>query len=276
MMHARRIYEHEHVLVESNDMVALRMENRRSPPTHPQSRIRTVASYEHALETCRHTEIELREKLAREESLLLEKDNLILKLKELSTEADHRLLNNVQMIVSLLSLQSRRASNPEAASQLALAANRVATIGHVHTHLHSCDGVQTVAFKQYAEDLCHDFSTILSPDDHPEQVVVVEGSEIHLPAATAIPLGFIVNELITNAAKHGKGRITVRLGPSADKGYALSVSNDGPALSEGFDPAASKGLGMTIIQSFIRRIDAKLQIDRGDNNDGTRFTVLFS
>ena len=51
-------------------------------------------------------------------------------------------------------------------------------------------------------------------------------------------LGFIANELITNAAKYGKGRITVHLEQNPGKGYALSVSNDGPALPEGFDPRA--------------------------------------
>jgi two-component sensor histidine kinase len=235
-----------------------------------------VAGYQQALATCGRLEFELREALAREANLIRQNDLLILTQEELNQEADHRLLNNVQMIVSLLSLQSFSTPSAEAASQLATAANRVATIGRVHTRLHSCDGIQLVPFKKYVEDLCRDVSIMLAPDDHPEQVIDVAGIEIGLPAATAISLGFIVNELITNAAKYGKGGIAVRLEPGADRGYALSVSNDGPALPAGFDPAASKGLGMKIIQSFMQRIDAKLQIDRGDNNRGTRFTVLFS
>ena len=67
-------------------------------------------------------------------------------------------------------------------------------------------------------------------------------------AVIGIPLGFIANELITNAAKYGTGRITVALEANPGKGYALSVANDGPALPEGFDPAAGKGLGMRIIR----------------------------
>ncbi|MGZ5877019.1 MAG: hypothetical protein ACXWKP_33630, partial [Bradyrhizobium sp.] len=63
--------------------------------------------------------------------------------------------------------------------------------------------------------------------------------------------------------------------PSAD-GYALSVSNDGPPLPAGFDPGASKGLGMRIIQSFARQIGGELRIGRGDDGQGARFTVLFS
>ena len=117
---------------------------------------------------------------------------------------------------------------------------------------------------------------MLSSEDHPERVILVEGIELMLPAVTAVPLGFIANELITNAAKYGKGRITVSLEPNPAKGYALSVANDGPALLEGFDPAACKGLGMRIVRSLVERISGELQICRGDMSQGTRFTVLFS
>ena len=125
---------------------------------------RTVASYERELTRHRRTEIRLREALAREEALLRQKDELIQQQTVLSKESDHRLLNGLQMIVSLLSLQSRASANAEAASQLAIAADRMATIGRVHRRLHSFDGVQTVAFKQYLEDLCRDFSTMLSSE----------------------------------------------------------------------------------------------------------------
>jgi two-component system, sensor histidine kinase PdtaS len=148
------------------------------------------------------------------------------------------------------------------------AASRVATIWRVHQRLHDLDGMQTVAFKQYLEELCRDFSTMLSSEERPERVVVVEGIEIKLPTVTGIPLAFIVNELITNAAKHGKGRITVRLEPNPGQGYALSVSNDGPVLPEGFDPAACKGLGMRIVRSFVERIGGELRIGRGDKGPG--------
>ena len=237
---------------------------------------RTVASYERELAKHRRTEIRLREDLVREATLLRQKDEVIQQLELLSKECDHRLLNDLQMVVSLLSLQSRASTNAEAASQLAAAADRITTIGRIHRRLHYLDGVQTVAFKQFLEDLCRDFSTMLSSEERPERVIVVEAIEIDLPTVTAIPLGFIVNELVTNAAKYGKGRITVKLEPNTRKGYALSVSNNGPGLPEGYDPAACKGLGMRIIRSFVERIGGELRIGRGDNDQGTRFTVLFS
>ncbi len=236
---------------------------------------RVIASYRRELLRHRRTEIGLRQALAREEALLLQKDELIRQQALLSQESDHRLLNGMQMIASLLLLQSRASANSEVASQLAAAADRIATIGRIHHRLHSFDGVQTFVLKQYLEDLCRDFSVMLKSESR-ERVVVVEGIEIAVPAVTAIPLGFIANELITNAVKYGTGQITVGLETNPRKGHALTVSNEGPDLPEGFDPAASKGLGMRIIRSFVERIGGELRIGRGDGNRGARFTVLFS
>jgi len=134
---------------------------------------RTVASYEREL-------IRLRQAHIRDEALLRQKDVLIQQQELSSKESDHRLLNDLQMIVSLLSLQSRASVNAEVVSQLAVAANRVATIARVHQRLHSLDGVRTVAFKQYLEEFCRDFSTMVSSEERPEQVIVVEGIEIEL------------------------------------------------------------------------------------------------
>jgi two-component sensor histidine kinase len=223
----------------------------------------------------RHMEVQLRTALAQSQVLLHQKDELIQRQELLKRESDHRLMNDLQMTISLLSLQSRSATNEEAAAQLAVAANRVSMIARIHHRLHSYDGVQAIEFRKFLEDFARDFSAMLSSDERPEQVLV-ESIEINLPAATAIPLGFIVSELIANAAKYGNGRIAIRLQPDPTYGYALSVSNDGLALPEGFDPAASKGLGMKIIQSFARQIGGELRIGRGDDGRGARFSVLFS
>ncbi len=206
--------------------------------------------------------------------MLRQKDELLRRQELLSQESDHRLMNDLQMTISLLSMQSRASTNPEAAAQLAVAANRVSMIARMHRRLHSYDGVQAIDFRKFLEDFGHDFSAMLCSNERPEQVLV-EGIELNLPAATAIPLGFIVSELIANAAKYGNGRIAISLQPDPAHGYALSVSNDGPALPEEFDPRAGKGLGMKIIRSFTNQIGGELRIGRGDNGQGARFTVLF-
>jgi len=239
------------------------------------SRRSTIGNYLRELTNYRVTKFQLREALAREEILLRKKNDFIKQQAVLSEESDHRLLNGLQIISSLLSMQSRVAPNAEAASQLDAAASRVGMIGRVHRRLHSLDGVKTIAFKPYLEDFCRDFSAMAFAPERPEDSIVVEAIEIELPTVTAIPLGFIVNELLTNAIKYGRGRIMVRLEPGREKGYALSVSNDGPVLPEGFVPASSRGLGMRIIRSFVQRVDGELRIGRGDGNQGARFTVLF-
>jgi len=217
----------------------------------------------------------LRQALAREEILLREKDALILEQQTLRRESDHRLLNGLQMVVSLLSLQSRAATTQEMAAQLSVAANRVATIERIHRRLHNNDGAQTVAFRKYLEEFCRDYSGIMISEDG-QPPIRVEGAEVMLPAAVAIPLGFIVNELVTNAVKYGKGNIRVRLDDEPGGGHVLSVSNRGPAMPEGYDPASSKGLGMRIVQSFARKIGGKLLFARDEGDQGARISILFS
>jgi two-component sensor histidine kinase len=235
---------------------------------------RTVESYERELTRRRRTEIQLREALAREQALLRKKDAMIQQMAVLRQESDHRLLNGAQMIVSMLSLQGRASKNAEVTSQLATAADRITTMCRIHQHLHAFNGAPTIAIKQYFEKLCRDFSSMLSLGSQ-DRVIVVEGREINLPAATAIPLGFITNELITNAAKYSTGKITLSLETDPEKRYSLSVSDEGPGLPEGFDLGSRKGLGMRIIRSFVEQIRGELRIDRGDRSQGTRFTVLF-
>ena len=207
------------------------------------------------------------------DDLLQQKDVLLEQKAMLAREFDHRLLNSLQLISSLLSLQSRATKNSEAAAQLSIAGSRVAALGRVHRRLHVLDHLETVEFKQYISRLCGDLSEMLF-NGKPKQSIVVEGEDIEIPTLLGIPLGFIVNELVTNSAKYAKGKITVRLESAANR-YSLSVLDDGPGLPEGFTPSGHKGLGMKIIQSLVKQIDGELQIGRGDCDHGARLTILF-
>jgi two-component sensor histidine kinase len=219
---------------------------------------------------------ELREALAREAALLVEREILLDRQATLCRESDHRLLNNLQMVSSLLSMQSRSSLSVESASALALAADRVAMIGRIHRHLHSNDGVESVAFVGFVSALCRDFTTMLSSQGSVSRPISVRGPELLLPSAVAIPLGFVASELITNALKYGEGPITVHVAKDPRKGCALSVENAGPALAHDFDPAASKGFGMRIIRSLVAAIGGELCVARGRDDQGARFTVLFA
>jgi len=233
--------------------------------------------YEIELAKRRTTEADLRAALAREESLLRRQEKLLEEQQLLSKEADHRIMNGLHMIMSLIMLQSRKSTDVEVSAQLTCAANRVAAIERVHRCLHCLDGVRTVAFRQYLEELCRDFAALVAPAECLEPPILVEGDEVDLPTEIGIPLGFIVSEMIMNAAKYGRRPISVRLARNSEGGgYALSVSDDGPGLPEGFDPAADTGLGMRIIRSLVGQIAGELRIGSADGGRGTRFTVLFA
>ena len=235
---------------------------------------RSVDSYERELIRRRATEVGLRQTLAGRSSLS-QKEELLQQQAVFSQESDHRLLNSLQMIISLLSMQSRASRMPRLlrnwlprpiASLRSGASTGVCTPSTAWKPSRSNPTLRIFA---------RDFSAMLSLE-RPQRAIAVEGSEITLPAITAIPLGFIASELITNAAKYGTGRIIVSLGTHLETDYALSVANDGPGLPEGFDPAAGKGLGMRIIRSLVKQIGGELRIAQGDKDQGARFTVLFS
>ena len=216
---------------------------------------------------------ELRSARAREAAWLGERSDLLRRQDMLAQEFEHRLVNSLQIIVSLLSLQSRTAG-PEAAAQLTVAAKRVASFGRVHHRLHLLDHQESVEFKEYLSGLCQDLSDLLFQGETTSPIAV-EAVKIDIPVKFAIPLGFIVNEMITNAAKYTKGNIIVRLETDPALGHSLSVSDDGPGLPAGFDPVRSKGLGMKIISSLVKQLDGKLHTAAGEGGRGTRCTVTF-
>jgi two-component sensor histidine kinase len=104
---------------------------------------------------------ELRDALARDNGWLEERNELAERQAMLAQEFEHRLINGLQLIVSLLSLQSRAATTPEASHQLMIAANRVSSLGRVHCQLHILDHQDRVEFKEYLQHLCKDLSSLL-------------------------------------------------------------------------------------------------------------------
>jgi two-component sensor histidine kinase len=212
--------------------------------------------------------------VAREAILLREKYDLQEKHALLAQEFEHRLVNGLQLVSSLLHMQSRAATSPEAAEQLTIAGQRVAALGRVHHQLHRLDHDKRVEFKRYLENLCGDLSSLLF-EKETDAAILVEGNEVEIPTSFAIPLGFIVNELITNAAKYANGLITVRLETISPAVHSISVSDKGPGLPDGFNPADSKGLGMKIVLSLVQQINGQLTIAPREHGQGGRFTVSF-
>ena len=91
----------------------------------------------------------------------------------------------------------------------------------------------------------------------------------------AVPLGFIVNELITNAVKYAKSDVTVRIENTAPACYSLSVLDEGPGLPTGFDAAKCSGTGMKLVLSLVKQIGGELQIVPRCIGHAARFTIMF-
>lgn len=203
--------------------------------------------------------------------VVAEKEAALRRTELMAKEIDHRVTNSLQLVSALLHLQSRDLGDTEAAHQLTLAARRVAAIARVHQHIYLTESVESADCTQYLKRLCDDLSGVLQPDDRGG--IVVKGISAMIPTTRIVPIGLLVNELVTNAAKHGAGRITVAFERVAG-GYALSVSDDGPGLPEGFDPAAAGGLGMRVIASLLQQLGGELRFGKAEGLQGARFTVL--
>lgn len=180
------------------------------------------------------------------------------------------------MVISLLLLQAQSEIGAEAAARLHLAASRVAAIARVHRHRRAVQGPDTVAFGEYLRDLCRSYSRSTLSDMRRDHALMVGGMEAHIPLDVGIPLGLVANELITNAIRHGRGRVTVRLDPLLPDGLAMSITNEGSVLPEGFDPAEGDGLGLSLVTGLTAQLNAHLRIDQGATGEGTRFTVLLA
>jgi two-component sensor histidine kinase len=218
---------------------------------------------------------ELQDALGREQVLLMEKQELSQRQAMLAEEFEHRVMNSLQLISSLLSLQSKTASSPEEASQLRIASLRVSALGRVHHRLHHLDHQKTVEFGQYLKNLCEDLKELLF-EKKDGFSLACESMKAEIPTEFAIPLGFLINELVTNAAKYAAGNIDVRFKNIASGRYSLSVSDDGPGLPRDFDPGKSKGRGMNIVHALVKQIGGEFCFSSGENGHGTTVTVIFS
>ena len=216
---------------------------------------------------------ELKESLAREHVLRREKDDLSQRHVMLAQEFEHRITNGLQLIASLLSLQSQTMPTPEARIQLSIAARRVVALGTVHHRLHLTDQPTDVEFKEFLISLCDDLSDLLF-QNRTDHAIAVEGTKVEIPSSLAGALGLITNELITNSVKHANGDITVRIEKAAPDTYSLSVLDDGPGPPDRCE-ATGNGLGLKLVLWLVKQIDGDLKIIPRANGRRACVTVLF-
>jgi two-component sensor histidine kinase len=186
-------------------------------------------------------------------------------------EVDHRTMNSLQIVSSLLRMHANTAG--AAADQFRAAAARVTAIAAVHRQLHIADDVGTVALDRYLVDLCREITAASSSSDQ-GWTLAVEADPLVIRTDLAVPLGLITNELVTNAIKHssppsGGGRVQI-VHKTAQDSFSITVSDEGngPPLEAETQTA---GIGARMIEAFARQIDGA--ITKGRNPAGYSVTL---
>jgi two-component sensor histidine kinase len=184
----------------------------------------------------------------------------------------HRTKNDFAMAASVLSLQARSQSNPEVRQALDTAVGRLLSLSKAHERLNPITAGQTgiVPMRDYLEALCRALKESI---EHATPVALsVESDEVDLPVARAIPVGLIVNELVTNAYKHafkGKQEGTLRVELHRAESLALTVEDDGVGCPEN----AASGVGSQLVQLLVRQLNGTMEHARAAQ--GCRVRVSF-
>jgi two-component sensor histidine kinase len=188
----------------------------------------------------------------------------------MASEADHRVMNSLQFVASLLRLQSGIVHTSEASEQLAIAANRVSAVGRVHRHFAANEVASEVPILGYLRRLCGELSDILGAD------IAVGGVETNVPSTQILALGLITHELLTNAKKHGAGKIAVALMPYGACAHALRITDEGEGLPQGFTPErVGGGLGLKVVTALVSQLNGRLAARASPAGRGACITVTF-
>lgn len=209
-----------------------------------------------------------RERHQRSLEVALERHQVLLR------EMSHRVKNSLMIVSSLLHLQASDVGDPVLTSHLEEAAHRVSAIAKAHDRLAHSGDIGRMDLGEYIEMIGKDLDASVA-----HCVIHVDARHgIEIPTDRAISVALVVNELITNAAKHaykGKtgGQIWVALAEDDDGNLTISVSDEGAGLPQGFDLDKPKGLGMRIITAFVQQLKGTLKAR--DRNPGTEFVITF-
>jgi two-component sensor histidine kinase len=187
--------------------------------------------------------------------------------KLMTKEIDHRMMNSLQFISSMLEMQSRAPELDDPATLLQIAANRVAAVAQVHRNYFIGEGAE-VSCIAFLHRLCAELAGILG------RRVRVQGEEGAVPSTQIQPIGLIVNELVTNAAKHGQGEITVDYRVSGGT-KQLTVWDEGAGPPAEAAAPGNSGLGMKVVRSLSRQLRGQVTLGRSPGGRGSAFTVSF-
>jgi two-component system, sensor histidine kinase PdtaS len=216
--------------------------------------------------------VDISDRKHKEESIhaaLKEKDILL-------GEIHHRVKNNLQIVHSLLDLQSTSISDPISLGLMRESQNRVRSMALIHQTLYESKDFARVDFGRFLDTLV---PTLISSYGIAAARIklAIDATEVQLPINSAIPCGLIVNELISNALKHAfpdarPGEIRINLAHATADRVMLVVSDDGIGIREDLDLAQAATLGLQLVTLLVDQLAGDLEIQRGNP---TRFSVGF-
>ncbi len=249
------------------DLFALHREGREFPveiglnPLHTDMGMMILASV-----------VDITERKEQEESI-----RSALKEKEvLLSEIHHRVKNNLQIIDSLIGMQSEKVTDKKALAAFQESQNRVRSIAMIHQILYESHDFSKVEIASVIRSLIDNL--ILSYGIEPEQISIdMDLAKVHLPIDKSIPLGLIINEIVTNTLKHAfpkdfHGQLNIRLRNEELGNISLTIEDTGVGIEGDFDVETSSSLGLQLVQALVDQLDGTLDVHY---RDPTRFQIDF-
>lgn len=205
------------------------------------------------------------------------KSHASLREKEiLLREIHHRVKNNMQILTSLLRLQTRQADSQELREVLQESESRIRSMGLLHEKLYQSESVSVIDMHGYLRTLTGELMRMNTPQKTRRDIKLnVHGVGMGLD--TALPCGLIVTELVTNSLKYAfpgcaEGTIYVSLGTTGDGHFQLVVWDNGVGMDENFDISKATSLGMRLVKMLTDQLSGSLSFDC---SQGTRIMVTF-
>ncbi|HWQ67088.1 MAG TPA: PAS domain S-box protein [Methanospirillum sp.] len=193
-------------------------------------------------------------------------------------EIHHRVKNNMQVISSLLSMQSRTIKDQTVQSLFKETQNRVRSLALVHEMLYQSDTLNKINYHDYL----HKITTYLFHSYESSRGGVtstIHAIGIELPIDIAVPCSLVITELLTNSFKYAftdgrKGEITINFSFDPDTStYCMDYRDNGPGFPSGYDPEKEGGFGSTLIMGLTRQISGSVEIKSGE--EGVHYIITF-
>lgn len=191
-------------------------------------------------------------------------------------EIHHRVKNNLQVIASLLNLQSKNIKDPQALGMFVESRNRVKSMAIIHEKMYQSKDLARIDFADYvrnlAASLCRTYRV-----QHDAVALTVDVADVYLSVDTAIPCGLIINELVSNSLKHAfpegrTGEIAINLRLAGTDRYVLTVQDNGVGCPKDLDLHNSTSLGLQIVTALTKQLEGDIELNR---EDGTTFQITF-